>query len=171
VNLYQIFKASLHSPKKIAAFRLIPIGKVMQYIFSYIFIMSVISFILFMNGISDQQTSMEGLLEYFSEIQWLLYPFAFIFLFVLNTLLIFVQISIFAYIGTIILYLSKRKGEYRHIWRTTLFASTVPMLLSILATFLQWTSSYVQVAIYLITFVYLVLATKYYPIKKSASTR
>ncbi|WP_093265892.1 DUF1189 family protein [Psychrobacillus sp. OK032] len=170
MNLFQIFKASIHSPKKIAAFRLIPIGKVMQYIFSYIFIMTVISFIFFMNGISDQQTSMEGLLEYFSEIQWLLYPFAFIFLFVFNTLIIFVQISIFAYIGMIILYSRKRKGEYRHIWRTTLFASTVPMLLSVLAVLLQWTSSYVQLAIYVITFVYLVLSTKYYPINKSAST-
>ncbi|MDI2588124.1 DUF1189 family protein [Psychrobacillus sp. NEAU-3TGS] len=166
MNLYQIFKASLHSPKKIAAFRLIPIGKVMQYIFIYIFIMTIISFIFFTNGISDQQTSMEGLLEYFSEIQWLLYPFAFLFLFVFNTLIIFVQISIFAYIGTIILYLRKRKGEYRHIWRTTLFASTVPMLIAILATLLQWTSSYVQIAIYLITFIYLVFATKYYPIKR-----
>ncbi|MFJ5768602.1 DUF1189 family protein [Psychrobacillus sp. NPDC093180] len=166
MNLYQIFKASLHSPKKIAAFRLIPIGKVMQYIFIYIFIMTVISFIFFTNGISDQQTSMEGLLEYFSEIQWLLYPFAFLFLFVFNTLIIFVQISIFAYIGTIILYLRKRKGEYRHIWRTTLFASTVPMLIAIMATLLQWTSSYVQIAIYLISFIYLVFATKYYPIKR-----
>ncbi|TQR14340.1 DUF1189 family protein [Psychrobacillus lasiicapitis] len=166
MNLFQIFKASLHSPKKIAAFRLIPIGKVMQYIFSYIFIMTVISFIFFMNGISDQQTSMEGLLEYFSEIQWLLYPFAFLFLFVFNTLIIFVQISIFAYIGSIILYLRKRKGEYRHIWRTTLFASTVPMLIAILAILLQWTSSYVQIAIYVITLVYLLLATKYYPIKR-----
>lgn len=166
VNLYQIFKASLHSPKKIAAFRLIPIGKVMQYIFIYIFIMTIISFIFFTNGISDQQTSMEGLLEYFSEIQWLLYPFAFLFLFVFNTLIIFVQISIFAYIGTIILYLRKRKGEYRHIWRTTLFASTAPMLIAILATLLQWTNSYVQIAIYIITFIYLVFATKYYPIKR-----
>ncbi|TQR18582.1 DUF1189 family protein [Psychrobacillus soli] len=166
MNLYQIFKASLHSPKKIAAFRLIPIGKVMQYIFSYIFMMSLISFVFFTSGISDQQTTMEGLLEYFSKIQWLLYPFAFVFLFVLNTVLIFVQISIFAYIGSGILYLRKRRGEYRHIWRTTLFASTVPMLLSILATLLQWTSSYVQIVVYIITFVYIVLATKYYPIKR-----
>lgn len=166
MNLYQIFKASLHSPKKIAAFRLIPIGKVMQYIFSYIFIMSLISFVFFTSGISDQQTNMEGLLEYFSKIQWLLYPFAFVFLFVFNTLIIFVQISILAYIGKGILYLRKRKGEYRHIWRTTLFASTVPMLLSILAALLQWTSNYIQIAIYVITFVYILFATKYYPIKR-----
>lgn len=166
MSLFQIFRASLHSPKKIAAFRLIPIGKVMQYIFSYIFIMTIISFVLFTNGISTQQASMEGLLEYFAKIQWLLYPFAFVFLFVFNTLLIFIRVSIFAYIGSIILYIRKRKGEYRHLWRTTLFASTVPMILSIVFAILHWSSSYLQLAIYAITLVFLVLATKYYPIKR-----
>ncbi|WP_144511099.1 DUF1189 family protein [Bacillus sp. FJAT-22090] len=166
MNLLQLFRASLHSPKKIAAFRLIPIGKVMQYIFSYILIMTIISFVLFTNGMSGQQTSMEGLLEYFEKIQWLLYPFAFVFLFVFNTLLIFVRVSIFAYVGILILSVRKRKGEYRHIWRTTLFASTVPMLLSIVAALLSWSNSYLQLAIYVITLVYLILATKYYPIKR-----
>ena len=109
MNLFQLFKASLHSPKKIAAFRLIPIGKVMQYIFIFIFLLTIISFVQFINGISVQQSSMEGLLEYFEDIQWLLYPFAFVFLFVLNTLFSFIRISIFAYIGTFILYTNEAK--------------------------------------------------------------
>ena len=166
MSLFQIFKASLHSPKKIAAFRLIPIGKVMQYIFIYIFLISIISFVFFIKGISYQQTNTEELIEYFSEIKWLLYPFAFIFLFVLNSLFIFVRISILAFIGSLILQLRKRKGEYRHIWRTTLFASTVPMLLSIFFAILQLSSNYIQLIIYLTTFVYLTMSTKYYPIKR-----
>ena len=166
MSLYQLFKSSLHSPKKMAAFRLIPIGKVMQYIFSYIFIMSIISFIYFINGISDQQQSMEGLLEYFSQIQWLLYPFSFLFLFVLNTLFIFVRISIFAYIGSIILIIRKRKGEFRHIWRTALFASTIPMLLSIIFAILQFSNNYIQLVIYILSLVIISLATKYYPVKR-----
>lgn len=149
-----------------AAFRLIPIGKVMQYIFSYIFIMSIISFIYFINGISNQQESMEGLLEYFSQIQWLLYPFSFLFLFVLNTLFIFVRISIFAYIGSIILHIRKRKGEFRHIWRTALFASTIPMLLSIIFGILQFSNNYIQLVIYTLSLVIIVLTTKYYPVKR-----
>ena len=149
-----------------AAFRLIPIGKVMQYIFSYIFIMSIISFIYFINGISNQQESMEGLLEYFSQIQWLLYPFSFLFLFVLNTLFIFVRISIFAYIGSIILHIRKRKGEFRHIWRTALFASTIPMLLSIIFAVLQFSNNYIQLVIYTLSLVIIVLTTKYYPVKR-----
>ncbi|MEK3981203.1 DUF1189 family protein [Psychrobacillus sp. FSL K6-2836] len=166
MSLFQLFKSSLHSPKKMAAFRLIPIGKVMQYIFSYIFIMSIISFIYFINGISNQQESMEGLLEYFSQIQWLLYPFSFLFLFVLNTLFIFVRISIFAYIGSIILHIRKRKGEFRHIWRTALFASTIPMLLSIIFGILQFSNNYIQLVIYTLSLVIIVLTTKYYPVKR-----
>ncbi|KQL34227.1 DUF1189 family protein [Psychrobacillus sp. FJAT-21963] len=166
MNLLQLFKASLHSPKKIAAFRLIPIGKVMQYIFIYILIITSISFVQFMNGISVQQANMEGLLEYFQEIQWLLYPFSFIFLFVLNTLLIFVRISIFAYVGVIILSLLKRKGEYRHLWRSTLFASTIPMLISVVVAFFNISTGYIQFCIYFVTLVYLFLACKYYPIKR-----
>lgn len=166
MSLFQLFKSSLHSPKKMAAFRLIPIGKVMQYIFSYIFIMSIISFIYFINGISNQQESMEGLLEYFSQIQWLLYPFSFLFLFVLNTLFIFVRISIFAYIGSIILHIRKRKGEFRHIWRTALFASTIPMLLSIIFGILQFSNNYIQLVIYTLSLVIIILTTKYYPVKR-----
>ena len=166
MNLYQLFKASLHSPKKIAAFRLIPIGKVMQYVFIYIFLMTAISFIGFVNGISEQQQNVEGLIEYFSDISWLIYPFAFIFLFVLNTMLIFVRISIFAYLGTLILQLLKRRGEYRHLWRTTLFASTVPMVLSILLAILHWSNDIFQIGIYVVTFVYLYLSLKYYPVKR-----
>ncbi|SDM85422.1 Protein of unknown function [Psychrobacillus sp. OK028] len=166
MSLFQLFKSSFTSPKKIAAFRLIPIGKVMQYIFSYIFIMSIISFVYFLNGISDQQQTMEGLLEYFAQIQWLLYPFSFLFLFVLNTLFIFVRISIFAYIGSIILRIRNRKGEFRHIWRTALFASTIPMLLSIIFAILQFSNNYIQLLIYLLSLVIITLATKYYPVKR-----
>ena len=166
MNLFQLFKASLHSPKKIAAFRLIPIGKVMQYIFIFIFLLTIISFVLFINGISVQQSSMEGLLEYFEDIQWLLYPFAFVFLFVLNTLFSFIRVSIFAYIGTFILYIMKRRGEYRHLWRTALFASTVYMISSLVVAILQLENGYIQITIYAITLVYLVLACRFFPIKK-----
>lgn len=166
MNLFQLFKASLHSPKKIAIFRLISIGKVMQYIFIFIFLLTIISFIQFINGISVQQSSMEGLLEYFEDIQWLLYPFAFVFLFVLNTLFSFIRVSIFAYIGTFILYIMKRRGDYRHLWRTALFASTISMILSLVVAILQLENGYIQLIIYAITFVYLVLACRFYPIKK-----
>ncbi|MFJ7826801.1 DUF1189 family protein [Psychrobacillus sp. NPDC096623] len=166
MSLFQLFKSSFTSPKKIAAFRLIPIGKVMQYIFSYIFIMSIISFVFFINGISDQQQTMEGLLEYFAQIQWLLYPFSFLFLFVLNTLFIFVRISILAYIGSIILRIRNRKGEFRHIWRTALFASTIPLLLSIIFAILQFSNNYIQLLIYILSLVIITFATKYYPVKR-----
>lgn len=166
MNLFQLFKASLHSPKKIAAFRLISIGKVMQYIFIYILLITTIAFVQFISGLSVQQTNMEGLLEYFQDIQWLIYPFAFVFLFVLNTIFTFIRISIFAYIGVIILSLLKRKGEYRHMWRSALFSSTVPMLMSLVVAIVNWESGYIQLVLYGLTLIYLFLACKYYPIKR-----
>ncbi|QFF99450.1 DUF1189 domain-containing protein [Psychrobacillus glaciei] len=166
MNLFQLFKASLHNPKKIAAFRLVPIGKVMQYIFTYVLIITMISFVQFINGLSVQETNMEELLEYLKDIKWLIYPFSFVLLFVLNTLFIFIRISIFAYIGVIILSILKRKGEYRHMWRTALFASTLPMLVSIVFSIFYWSSGYFELSIYMITLVYLFLASKYYPIKR-----
>ncbi|WP_391201890.1 DUF1189 family protein [Psychrobacillus sp. L4] len=166
MNLFQLFKASLHNPKKIAAFRLVPIGKVMQYIFTYVLVITIISFVQFVNGLSIQETNMEGLLEYFKDIKWLIYPFAFVLLFVLNTLFIFIRISIFAYIGVITLSILKRKGEYRHMWRTALFSSTLPMLVSIVFSIFHWSSGNFELAIYMITLVYLFLASKYYPIKR-----
>jgi hypothetical protein len=166
MNLFQLFKASLHSPKKIAAFRLVPIGKVMQYIFTYVLIITIISFVQFINGLSIQQANMEDILEYFKDIKWLIYPFAFVLLFVLNTLFIFIRISIFAYIGVIFLSVSKHKGEYRHMWRSALFASTLPLIISIVFSIVQLTSGYIELTTYLITLVYLFFTCKYYPIKR-----
>ncbi|WP_391116072.1 DUF1189 family protein [Psychrobacillus sp. L3] len=166
MNLFQLFKASLHNPKKIAAFRLVPIGKVMQFIFTYVLIITIISFVQFINGLSVQETNMEELFEYLKDIKWLIYPFSFVLLFVLNTLFIFIRISIFAYIGVIILSILKRKGEYRHMWRTALFASTLPMLISIGFSIFHRSSGYFELAIYMITLVYLFLASKHYPIKR-----
>lgn len=166
MNLFQLFKASLHSPQKIAAFRLIPIGRVMQFIFTYVLMITIISFVQFINGLSIQQTNMDDILDYFKDIKWLIYPFAFLLLFVLNTLFIFIRISIFAYIGVIMLSILKRKGEYRHMWRSALFASTLSMLISIVSSIFHWTSGYIELTIYFITLVYLLLACKYYPIKR-----
>ncbi|MFF2754303.1 DUF1189 family protein [Psychrobacillus sp. NPDC058041] len=166
MNLFQLFKASLHSPKKIAAFRLVPIGKTMQYVFTYVLIITIISFVQFINGLSIQQANMEDIIEYFKDIKWLIYPSAFVLLFVLNTLFIFIRISIFAYIGVILLSILKHKGEYRHMWRSALFASTLPMLISIVFSIIHWTNGYIELAIYMITLVYLFLTCKYYPIKR-----
>ncbi|WP_411747085.1 DUF1189 family protein, partial [Psychrobacillus psychrotolerans] len=66
----------------------------------------------------------------------------------------------------IILLLRKRKGEFRHIWRTTLFASTIPMIISIILAILQVSNNYLQLVIYTLTLIIIFLTTKYYPVKR-----
>lgn len=163
MRIRELFLHSLKSPKKIAAFRLLPIGKVMTYVFIFIAILTIISFVNFMSGFNTAQSTTSGLLEYMNELQWILLPFAFIIQFVMSTLLIFTRISLMALIGLWVLKALKRRGDYRHVWRTTAFAYTVPTLLSILLMYLSFPNLYITVSTNILSFIYLFFALRYYP--------
>jgi hypothetical protein len=165
MTITQLFVYSLKSPKKIAAFRLIPIGKVMTFVFIFIFILTILSFINFTTGFNNEQSVNQGLFEYVNDMKWILLPFAFIIQFIMSTLLIFIRISLMAFIGMVVLKSLKRRGDYRHVWRTTAFAYTVPTILSILLMFLPISDIIITVSTSLICFVYLFLALRYYPQK------
>lgn len=162
VNLYQLFKASLMEPKKQAAVRIMTIGKILRYIFVFIFFMTIIAFIDLAVGLRNTASDVAGLLQYVEEIELLLYPFAFILLFVSTTLYHFVKISIFAGIGLLLLKLKKRRGEYRHLWRTAALSITVPTLLSFLLSFMS-SSLWIPFTASLLSILYLYLAAGYYP--------
>ncbi|HLG28040.1 MAG TPA: DUF1189 family protein [Paenisporosarcina sp.] len=165
LSLTQLFIASISIPKKIAAFRLLPIGKVLQYVFFFVVILSLLSFVHFITGFKNDSSSIEGLLDYVENMEWILYPFAFIVQFIMTTLLLFVRISLMAFAGMFILKLLKRRGEYRHVWRTTAFAYTTPTVLSILFLYLGLSDGWIFIVTTLICVVYLALALKYYPQK------
>lgn len=165
MSLTQLFIASISIPKKIAAFRLLPIGKVLQYVFFFVVILSLLSFVHFITGFKNDSSSIEGLLDYVEDMEWILYPFAFIVQFIMTTLLLFVRISLMAFAGMFILKLLKRRGEYRHVWRTTAFAYTTPTVLSILFLYLGLSDGWIFIVTTLICVVYLALALKYYPQK------
>ncbi|MFC6039873.1 DUF1189 family protein [Paenisporosarcina macmurdoensis] len=165
MTLTQLFIASISNPKKIAAFRLLPIGKVLQYVFLFVGILSLLSFVHFITGFKNDSSSIEGLLDYVENMEWILYPFAFIVQFIMTTLLLFVRISVMAFIGMFILKLRKRRGEYRHVWRTTAFAYTTPTVLSIFFLYSGLTDGWIFMVTTLICVVYLTLALKYYPQK------
>lgn len=162
VNLFQLLKASIMEPKKQAAVRILPIGKIMRFVFLFILVLTVAAFVEFLNGLNSVSGDLDGLLLYIEEIEWLLYPLAFIMLFVSTTLYHFIKISLFAWAGILILKGMKRRGEYRQMWRTSALAVTVPTILSFAAGFIteiQW----LPLLIALLTIVYLYLAIKYYP--------
>ena len=162
MNLFQLFKASLMEPKKQAAVRIMTIGRILRFVFVVITVMTIISFIGLASGLGDTASNVEGLLEFVEEIEWLLYPFAFIFLFVSTTIYHFVKISLFAFLGLAFLSIRKKRGEYRHLWRTAALAVTVPTFISFGLSFLDagfWISGLTS----LLTIFYLYLAVGYYP--------
>ncbi len=94
-------------------------------------------------GVNEDLFNIDGLTDYMADIQWILYPFAFVFLFVINSLLIFAQISLYALVGLFFIKAMQRRGEYRQIWRTAAFAITWATLLSIIFEIFQLSSNWV----------------------------
>ncbi|MGM0897088.1 MAG: DUF1189 family protein [Bacillota bacterium] len=162
MNLYQLFKASFMEPKKRAAVRIMPIGRILKFVFLFITVLSIISFVEFRLGIGSSSSELEGLLQFIEEIEWLLYPFVLVFLFVSITLYHFIKISIFAAFGLGFLKLLKRRGEYRHMWRTAALAVTLPTIAAYAASF--WTNSlWLSLATSLWTLFLLYSAARFYP--------
>ncbi|RNF41283.1 DUF1189 family protein [Planococcus salinus] len=162
MNLFQLFKASFMEPKKQAAVRIMTIGKIMRFVFMIILLMTAISFVELAFNLDSAAIGVEGLLEFVEQIEWLLYPFALIFLFVSTTLYHFVKISLFALIGVGLLQMRKRKGEYRHMWRTAALSVTIPTLVSFVLSFFGM-GLWVSLITSLLTVIYLYLAAGYYP--------
>lgn len=162
MNLFQLLKASLMEPKKQAAVRILPIGRIMRFVFLFILLLTIAAFIEFYNGLDSVSGDLEGLLVYIEEIEWLLYPLAFILLFVSTTLYHFIKISLFAWVGMALLKWLKRRGEYRQLWRTTALAVTFPTLLSFaLGFFVE--NLWLPLLVSMLAIIYLYLAVKYYP--------
>mgnify|MGYP003454946894 FL=1 len=167
MSISQLLLASISNPKKIAAFRLLPIGKVIQYVFFFVVILSLLSFVHFITGFKTDSSSIDGLLDYVENMEWILYPFAFIIQFIMTTLLLFVRISLMAFGGMLILKLLKRRGDYRHVWRTTAFAYTSPTILSIFFLYIGVSDGWIFIVTTVLCMIYLALALKYYPQKKA----
>lgn len=159
----QLFIDSLIHPKKLAAYRMLPIGKVIQYVFILVTVVTCFSFGQFISGVSPNTLHMEGLTEYIKDIKWLLYPFAFLLLFVITTLIIFIRISLYALAALLFIYVLKKRGEYRYLWRTSAFAVTWSTILSIILAFTSITGTAVTLLSLAITLIFLWLAVSKYP--------
>ncbi|MGG0658624.1 DUF1189 family protein [Rummeliibacillus pycnus] len=163
IKHWQLFKDSLFHPKKLAAYRLLPIGKVIQYVLLLVTFVSIISFIQFLAGVGGETSQIKGLQEYLNDIKWLIYPFSFVLLFIINSFSVFVQISIYAIVGLGILKFLKKRGEYRHIWRTASFAITLSIIFTTVSIFFQVNNRIISSIGIIITAIYLVQACRKYP--------
>lgn len=163
MKYHQIFKASLFEFKKMAAFRLLPIGKVFMYIFLFVFLFTVISFTRFLTGDANLFEGSSDLEAHSEMIGSLIYPIAFVLQLVISTFYIFIRVSLFAYIGSLLIRLLKRRGQYLHIWRTSAIAMTVPILLTIVLDFFPEMKNISLVITAIVHFIYIAIAVKYYP--------
>src|SRR5690554_3749041 len=159
----QLFLHSLFFPKKLAAYRLLPIGKVIQYVFLLITVITIFSFIQFLTGIEETAYSFEQLEVHIKDIKWLLYPFAFLILFITSTTLIFIRISLYSLIGSVLLKVLKRRGEYRHVWRTMSFVITWPTILTLLSSYISISKLLETGISFGITMILLFIAVRSYP--------
>jgi hypothetical protein len=167
VSFQKLFIASLYEPKKMATFRLLSIGKVIQYVFIFIALITIFSFLQFILGIKDQSSSIKGLIEYIEGMEMILYPFAFIIQLIMSTLFVFSRISILALVGFYLLKMMKRRGDYRHVWRTTAFAYTVPTIVSFIMLLVGFGDTIIFVMTHSLSFIYLIVALNYYPSQKA----
>ncbi len=162
MTLFQLFIASFWEPKKRAAVRIMPIGRILRYVFLFVGLLSVVSFVEFTLGIGSDTSDLDGLIQFIEEIEWLLYPFAFVFLFVSTTLYQFIKISLFALFGIGFLKMLKRRGEYRHMWRTAALAVTLPTIAAYFLSF--WTTSlWISLFTGIWTLYLLYSAARFYP--------
>lgn len=166
ISHFQLFKHSLISPKKLAAFRILPVGKVIQYTFVLVIIMTAFSFGQFIqSGISSIQLY-EEIQSYAADLKWLIYILSVIFSFIMNTLLLYAKISVYAYVGLLLGKSMNRKLEYRHLWRTAAFAITWEVLLSILLTSLSINNIVSTILTIFITMSFIIIALTKYPLLK-----
>ncbi|GEK32062.1 hypothetical protein KZO01_23710 [Kurthia zopfii] len=159
---------ALFSPKKHGAYRLLPIGKVIQFTFLLTFIMTILSFFSFSNGFNVEQSQIAEFESYFNSIKWLLYPLSFITLWISIIVLFYVQISIYAAIALMYVVYSNRRGEYRMLWRTATFSSTFGFILSNLLSFTATPSFIILLLSSGITISYLFIAVQKYPKQPNA---
>ncbi|MCM3743362.1 DUF1189 domain-containing protein [Sporosarcina luteola] len=163
MKFHQLFLAAFHEPKKLAAFRLLPIGSVIRYAFLFILLMTLISFSRFSLGDANLFEASPELTEYSKTIGVLIYPMAFVSQFVIATFYVFVRISIFAAIGIWIGKMMRKRVEYRFIWRTAAIAITAPLLVTIVLDFFRFNETFSILFSSLIHIGYLSIALKYYP--------
>ena len=74
----QLMIDSLTNPKKLGAYRILSIGKVMQYAFLMIALITAFSFGQFLSTGTDEIFGYTEIEQYIESIQWLVYPIAII---------------------------------------------------------------------------------------------
>ncbi|WP_339162874.1 DUF1189 family protein [Siminovitchia sp. FSL W7-1587] len=128
ISLLTIFYKSLYSPKEIAKYRFLPIGKAIQHVFIIALLFSLGSIIQnmtengFLPGQAGEVMKDPGAKGIFAAL-YLLATFG------INAALLFIAITLIAAVGEPAARFQERKLPYRQSWRVTAFSMTLPALL------------------------------------------
>lgn len=166
ISHMQLLIDSLIHPKKLAAFRIMSIGKVIQYVFLLILLLTAFSLGQFITTGAQEVFNYEEIQKYAADLQFLVYPLATIFLFVINSLILFAKISAYAFAGSLLLKPMNRRGEYRQVWRTAAFSITWATLLSIVFSIYPISSTVITLSSIFITMTIIIIALTKYPLLK-----
>lgn len=166
ISHLQLATDSLLHPSRLAAYRILSIGKVIQYVFLLVLLLTCFSLGQFTTNGAMNIFSYEEITDYAANLQFLVYPIAVVFLFIMNALILFTKISIYAYAGHLLAKSMKRRCEYRQIWRTTAFAITWETILSIVFTLFPFPSLFTTLSSIFITMLIVILALTKYPLQK-----
>lgn len=166
ISHMQLFIDSLISPKKLGAYRVLSIGKVMQYAFLMITLLTAFSYGQFVNGGTDAIFSYSEIENYAANVKWIVYPIAIVFLFVLNTSIFFIKVSLYAFAGQFLVKPMKRRGEYRQVWRSAVFACTWATILTMVGNLFPISPTIITFVSIFITMLYIILALTKYPTAK-----
>ena len=167
ISHLNLFIDSLIHPKKLAAYRILSIGKVIQYTFLLVALVTAFSLGQFVNNGADSIFGYEEIQAYIADLKWLIYIVSALFLFIMNTLIVYAKISVYAYVGYLLAKPASRRVEYRHMWRTAAFAITWEILLSLVFSTIQLSgTTSTLISIFLTMFIIIVALTKYPTLKK-----
>lgn len=156
---FHAFKESLKLPSKLAHFTLNRLG--MDIAIIYIFILlSFVSLPAFIHQITEPIASIQHLNTVFLAIYF------FIFYYLPLNVIVFITISLLAFIGKGFTTLLGRKLHYSTLWKMVTFSTTIPLLLyMILAFYMPLSYLYVLLAI-LFIFILLIRMILIYPRRK-----
>ncbi|WP_019375780.1 DUF1189 family protein [Virgibacillus halodenitrificans] len=152
----QTFLHSIKLPSKKATFWLNRIGMDITVIYMFLLL-----FIVSMPSLVDRLTSAEGISAELNI--FFLFIYFFIFYYLPMTVLVFIMISVIAYIGTGIAKLMNRKLRFAILWKMTAFTTTIPFLLyTVLALLFKVNDSYLGL-FFIYSFAFLVAIISIYP--------
>ncbi|MBS4199677.1 DUF1189 family protein [Bacillus sp. FJAT-49732] len=125
-SIFTIFLKSLYSFKDIAKFRFLGIGKTIKYTFFLVLLYFLPSLY---NTLILRGESSSLLPDFDTGSIAIMLPIFIIFMYIFNTGIIYLKISILAGVALLLANMLKRKLPYRQSWRLTAFSITLPTLL------------------------------------------